>query len=47
VKAAREPLKELLDLIALDGHVLLGTGRIRFVCAHFNLVADIVGEFAH
>jgi hypothetical protein len=58
VKAAGEALKELLDLVAFDGLVLLllllsvglsvglGIGRIRMVCGHGNLIADIVGEFA-
>jgi hypothetical protein len=60
VKAARETLKKLFDLLALDGLVVLSLsaghslghslelwiGRIRMVCAHGNLIADIVGEFA-
>jgi hypothetical protein len=54
VKAAGEPLKELFDLLAFDELVLLTTGlsvelsvgRIRMICGHGNLDADIVGEFA-
>ena len=45
-KAAGKPLKEVVDLIAFGGLVLLRIGRIRIVCGHFNLIADIVGEFA-
>jgi hypothetical protein len=44
-KAAGEPLQELVDLIAFGGLVLLCIRRIRIVCGHFNLIADIVGEF--
>jgi hypothetical protein len=44
-KVAREPLKKLFDLLAFDGLVFFGIGRIRLVCAHGNLIADIVGEF--
>jgi hypothetical protein len=44
-KAAGEALKELVDLIAFGGLVLLCIRRIRIVCGHFNLIADIVGEF--
>jgi hypothetical protein len=43
-KAAWKPLKKLLDLIVLDGRTLLGLGRIRNVCGHGNLIANIVGE---
>jgi hypothetical protein len=56
VKAARETLKKLFDLLAFDGRIVLSLsaghslgfwiGRIRMVCAHGNLIADIVGEFA-
>jgi hypothetical protein len=58
VKAAREPLKELFDLLALNELVRLSVGlsakpavelrirRIRMVCGHGNLIAAIVGEFA-
>jgi hypothetical protein len=45
-KAAGEPLKEVVDLIAFGGLVLLCIRRIRIVCGHGNLIADIVGEFA-
>jgi hypothetical protein len=44
-KGAGEPLKELVDRIAFGGLVLLCIRRIRVVCRHFNLIADIVGEF--
>jgi hypothetical protein len=44
-KAAREPLKEIVDLIAFGGPVPFYIRRIRIVCAHGNLIADIVGEF--
>ena len=48
-KGAGEPLKELVDRIAFGGLVLLCIRlcirRIRVVCGHFNLIADIVGEF--
>ena len=46
-KAAGEPLQELVDRIAFGGLLLLGLGirRIRIVCGHGNLFADIVGEF--
>ncbi len=44
-KAAGEALQELVDLIAFGGLVLLCIRRIRIVCGHFNLIADIVGEF--
>ena len=44
-KGAGEPLKELVDRIALGGLVLLCIRRIRVVCGHFHLIADIVGEF--
>jgi hypothetical protein len=54
-KVAGEPLKKLIDLLAFDGDsdvlvlVWIGKlwiGRIRMVCGHGNLIADIVGEFA-
>jgi Na+-translocating ferredoxin:NAD+ oxidoreductase RnfE subunit len=53
-KVAGEPVKKLFDLFAFDGAfdglvlplVLLWIGRIRIVCGHGNLIADIVGEFA-
>jgi hypothetical protein len=45
-KVAGEPLKKLFDLLAFDGLVLLWIGRIRIICGHGNLIADIVGEFA-
>jgi hypothetical protein len=38
-------LKKLFDLLAFDGLVFFGIGRIRLVCGHGNLIADIVGEF--
>jgi hypothetical protein len=44
-KAAGESLQEVVDLIAFGGLVLLRIRRIRIVCCHFNLIADIVGEF--
>jgi hypothetical protein len=44
-KAAWKPLKELVNLIAFGGLVLLWIRRIRIVCGHGNLIADIVGEF--
>jgi len=48
-KVAGEPLKKLFDLLAFGGLVVLWIGlwigRIRIVCAHGNLIADIVGEF--
>jgi hypothetical protein len=46
-KAAGEPLKKLVDRIGFGGLLLLGLGirRIRIVCGHGNLIADIVGEF--
>ena len=44
-KVAGEPLKKFFDLLAFDGLVFFGIGRIRLVCGHGNLIADIVGEF--
>jgi hypothetical protein len=54
-EVAGEPLKKLFDLTLFDGSfdglALLGirlvSGRIRIVWGHGNLIADIVGEFAH
>src|SRR5450631_1650583 len=53
-KVAGEPLKKFFDLAVFDGSfdglvligIRLGIGRIRIVCSHGNLNADIVGEFA-
>jgi hypothetical protein len=38
-------LQEVVDLIAFGELVLLCIRRVRIVCCHFNLIADIVGEF--
>ena len=47
-KIAGEPLKEIFELLALEGPVVLGTSLgicgFRIVCSHGNLIAAIVGE---
>jgi hypothetical protein len=44
-KVTGEPLKKLFDLLAFDGLDLFRIRRIRLICGHGNLIADIVGEF--
>lgn len=50
-KAAGQPLKKLVDLLAFGELLLLlvrfWIGGIRMVCGHSNLIVDIVGEFMH